>query len=198
MPFDHNHAYHRLLLRHVPTGAGTALDVGCGSGRFARRLAATGLSVEGIDRSGQMIAIARALGPDTITYRHDDVTTAELGRYDFISCLASLHHVPFETVTKLRAALNPGGILAVLGLAKPRSVADWATWGVLAPPVNLAARIVVAAADHLGGGADPVATPPIKDWDMTMTQVRRESARLLPGSTVRPRLFFRYLLVYRA
>ncbi|NIH81733.1 class I SAM-dependent methyltransferase [Amycolatopsis viridis] len=198
MPFDHNHAYHRLLLRQVPAGARTALDVGCGAGRFARRLAAAGLEVDGLDPSGEMIGIAQALGPATITYRHGDVTTAELGRYDFISCLASLHHVPFETVTKLRAALNPGGVLAVLGLAKPRSIADWVKWGLLAPPVNLAARLVVAAGDQLNGGPDPVAAAPVQGWDTTMTQVRRESARLLPGSTVQPLLFFRYLLLYRA
>ncbi|ROS39306.1 class I SAM-dependent methyltransferase [Amycolatopsis thermoflava] len=197
MPFDHNHAYHRLLLRHVPAGARNALDVGCGAGRFTRKLAAAGLSVEGIDPSAEIIAAARALGPG-ITYRNEDVTTAELGRYDFISCLASLHHVPFETVTKLRAALNPGGVLAVLGLAKPRSAADWAMWGLLAPPVNLAARLVVAAGEHLNGGPDPVAKAPVRDWDTTMTQVRRDSARLLPGSSVRPLLFFRYLLLYRA
>lgn len=198
MPFDHNHAYHRLLLRHVPAGARTALDVGCGSGRFARRLAAAGLAVEGIDASAEMITLARALGPAAITYRNEDVTTAELGRYDFVSCLASLHHVPFETVAKLRAALNPGGVLAVLGLAKPRSPGDWVKWGLLAPPVNLAARLVVAAGEHLNGGPDPVASPPVRDWEMTMSQVRRESAALLPGRTVRPLLFFRYLLLYRA
>ncbi|GAB3581348.1 class I SAM-dependent methyltransferase [Amycolatopsis endophytica] len=197
MPFDHNHAYHRLLLRHVPRGARTALDVGCGSGLFTRRLAAAGLKVEGIDPSAGMIAAARALGAG-ITYRQEDITAAELGRYDFISCLAALHHVPFETVLSLRAALNPGGVLAVLGLAHPRSFTDWAKWGLLAPPVNLGARLVVAAGEHLNGGPDAVAKPPVRAWDMTMTRLRHRSAELLPGSTVRTLLFWRYLLVYRA
>ncbi|WP_435869797.1 class I SAM-dependent methyltransferase [Amycolatopsis methanolica] len=110
MPFDHNHAYHRLLLRHVPAGTRTALDVGCGAGRFTRKLAAAGLAVEGIDPSAEVVAAARALGPG-ITYRNGDVTTAELDRYDFISRLASLHHV-------LRAALNPG---RGAGRARPRT-----------------------------------------------------------------------------
>ncbi|MDQ0376412.1 hypothetical protein FB470_000406 [Amycolatopsis thermophila] len=89
-------------------------------------------------------------------------------------------------------------MLAVLGLAKPRSPGDWVKWGLLAPPVNLAARLVVVAGEHLNGGPDPVASPPVRDWETTMTQVRRESAALLPGRTVRPLLFFRYLLLYRA
>lgn len=199
MPFNHNHRYHPLLVRQVPPNAKRALDVGCGSGRFARGLAARGLLVEGVDEHGPMIDAARALGGD-VEYRHADVTEVDLpdGGYDFISCLASLHHMPFETVTKLRAALAPGGVLAVLGLARPSAPQDWLKWAVLCPPVNLAARAIVAAADRLNGGADPVAGPPIREDWASMAEIRRDSARLLPGRTVRPLLFWRYLLVYRA
>jgi hypothetical protein len=91
-----------------------------------------------------------------------------------------------------------GGMLAVLGLAKPRSVADWGQWLLAGPPLNLAARLVVAAADRLNGGPDTGLKPVIRDSTMTMNDVRRESAELLPGRTVRPLLFWRYLLVYRA
>jgi SAM-dependent methyltransferase len=200
MPFNHNHHYHPLLLRHVPPGARAALDVGCGTGRFARRLAAAGLAVEGIDPDGSVLEAARALGSGGITYRQQDVTEADLpaGRYDFISCIASLHHMPFPTVTALRRALAPGGVLAVLGLAKPRSAADWGHWLIAAPPLNASARLVVAAADRLNGGPDRVISPRIREETMSMTEIRRESARLLPGRTVRPLLFWRYLLVYRA
>lgn len=199
MPLNHNHHFHPLLLRHIPEGARTALDVGCGTGRFARRLAGAGLAVDALDPDGDVITAARALGPG-ITYRQEDITAAELpaGHYDFISCLASLHHVPFATVTKLRHALAPGGVLAVLGLAKPRSAADLGKWLVLSPPLNLAARAIVAAGERLNDGPDPTIGPRISDWNMTMTDVRRESARLLPGSTVRPLLFWRYLLVHQA
>ncbi|NJQ05012.1 class I SAM-dependent methyltransferase [Streptomyces lonarensis] len=60
MPFDHNDHYHPLLLRRIPQGPGRALDVGCGSGRFALRLAAHGLTVEALDPSAAMIEAARA------------------------------------------------------------------------------------------------------------------------------------------
>ncbi|GHF61928.1 SAM-dependent methyltransferase [Amycolatopsis bartoniae] len=195
MPFDHNHHYHPLLLRQMPAGARRALDVGCGTGRFARRLAGAGLEVEAVDPDGDAIAAARALGGN-IRYRQEDITAAGLGRYDLITCLASLHHLPFSTVTRLRDALTPGGVLVVLGLAKPRSAADFGKWLVLGPPLNLAARAVVAAGERLNGGPDRTVPVRVRDWDMTMTDVRRESARLLPGSTVRPLVFWRYLLVY--
>ncbi|KAA9158569.1 methyltransferase domain-containing protein [Amycolatopsis acidicola] len=196
MPFDHNHHYHPLLLRQVPRGARTALDVGCGTGLFARRLAAAGLEVTGIDADRRVIDTARALGEQD--YRHDDITTAELGRYDFISCLASLHHVPFATVTKLRQALTPGGVLVVLGVARPGAPRDFAHWWLAAPPLNLAARLAVAAGDRLNGGAGSEPRPPVRMDFPAMTAVRRESAALLPGRTVRPLVFWRYLIVYRA
>ncbi|UMP00897.1 bifunctional 2-polyprenyl-6-hydroxyphenol methylase/3-demethylubiquinol 3-O-methyltransferase UbiG [Amycolatopsis sp. EV170708-02-1] len=201
MGFNHNDHYHPLLLDLLPPGPGVALDVGCGSGRFARRLAATGMHVEAIDRSGPMIDLARAAGspgPGTISYRQADVVAEKLPEeaYDFISCLAMLHHVPFDTVTKLRDALVPGGVLAVLGLGRPSTFADYAR-ALVASPVNAVARVIVYAGDRLNGGADPLPSAPIVETFPPMNRVRRDADRLLPGSKVRNLLFFRYLLVYR-
>jgi SAM-dependent methyltransferase len=201
VPFNHNHCYHPLLLRQIPEGARTALDVGCGAGLFARKLSAAGLDVDAVDPSRDMVEATRAFGspgPGKITYRQEDVTEAELGTYDFISCLASLHHMPFETVRTLRAALRPGGVLVILGLAKPRSPADFANWLFLAPVLNLPARLMVHLGERVNGGPDPASGPPVVMDFPSMTRIRRESAALLPGRTVRPLVFWRYLLVYRA
>ncbi len=201
MPFNHNDHYHPLLLDRLPPGPGIALDVGCGSGRFARRLAATGMAVEALDVSAPMIEAATGLGspgPGKIVYRQADITTDDLpaGHYDFISCIASLHHMPFDTVTKLRRALVPGGVLVVLGLARPSSPRDWAL-AITAVPVNRLGRLVVWAGDRLNGGADPLPPVPIRDDYPSMAEIRRETARLLPGGTVRPLLLWRYLITYR-
>lgn len=201
MGFNHNDHYHPLLLDQLPPGPGVALDVGCGNGRFARRLAATGMHVEAIDRSGPMIDLARAAGspgPGTISYRQADLVAGKLPgeAYDFISCLAMLHHVPFDTVTKLRDALLPGGVLAVLGLGRPSTFADYAR-AVVTSPVNALARLVVYAGDRLNGGVDPLPTAPVVETFPPMNRIRRDAARLLPGSRVRNLLFYRYLLVYR-
>lgn len=201
MGFNHNDHYHPLLLDQLPPGPGVALDVGCGSGRFARRLSATGMHVEAIDRSDAMIELARATGspgPGTISYRQADILTEPLPgqAYDFISCLASLHHVPFGTVAKLRDALVPGGVLAVLGLGKPSSPADYAL-ALAAVPVNAAARLLVYAGERLNGGVDHLPKAPIVETAPPMSRIRRDAAELLPGSKVRNLLFFRYLLVYR-
>jgi 2-polyprenyl-3-methyl-5-hydroxy-6-metoxy-1,4-benzoquinol methylase len=98
-------------LRQIPAGASEPLDVGCGTGTFARRVARAGMNVDAVDSDSTAIAIARAAGspgPGTIVYRCADITDVELpaARYDLITCIAALHHVPFDTVTRLAAALR--------------------------------------------------------------------------------------------
>ncbi|MGK5447144.1 class I SAM-dependent methyltransferase [Streptomyces radiopugnans] len=208
MPFDHNDHYHRLLLRQVPPGCRTALDVGCGTGRFARLLARRGIDTDGIDASAEVIEAARAASAGLPRrhrprFRHADATRAELphGHYDFISCLASLHHMPFGTVAALRDALAPGGVLAVLGCHRETSPADRA-WSLAAVPANAAARLAVAAREAVrppgGGEPGPSSTvAPVRRPETTLEEVRREAGVLLPGSTLRRLLFWRYLLVFR-
>ncbi|TMR90197.1 class I SAM-dependent methyltransferase [Nonomuraea basaltis] len=193
MPFNHNDHYHRTLLRLVPDGCKTALDVGCGTGRFARRLASRGIEVDAVDPAAEVIEAATAQGGGP-RFHHADITRMELpeARYDYISCLASIHHVPFGTVAALRDALAPGGVLAILGCYPERSAVDYA-WSLAAIPINAAARLAVAA-----GPRDREGTPmaPVKPPEMSLQDIRREAGVLLPGSTIRRLLFWRYLIVY--
>lgn len=59
LDWDHNAYYQRVLLRHVPPGCGRVLDIGCGAGQFAARLAQLSVQVDAVDRSQRMIAAAR-------------------------------------------------------------------------------------------------------------------------------------------
>ncbi|WP_438484685.1 class I SAM-dependent methyltransferase [Streptomyces sp. S186] len=205
MPFDHNDHYHRLLLRHLPRNCGTALDVGCGTGRFARRLAGLGVEVDAIDPSAQVIAQARALSERSGAHRPPDFRQADAiavelppGHYDFISCLASLHHMPFDTVTRLRNALAPGGVLVVLGCYREQGLSD-GLWSLAAAPTNALIRLAVAATET----ARPTASPrrprtkaPVKQPTILLPEIRHRAAALLPGSRIRRLLFWRYLLVF--
>jgi len=185
--FNHNDHYHRFLLRQVPEGARRALDVGCGSGTFARKLAARGLEVDAVDRSAEMIAAAGRT--EGVTYHQADARELDLAGYDFVSCIASLHHLPFTvTVRKLRDALRPGGVLAVLGLNR-LSPGDLPFGAVAFLPNRVRCRLSP-------DGGDPV--PPIKDPDLTLPQIRAGARDLLPGARIRRRLYFRYSLVYQA
>lgn len=193
MPFDHNDHYHPLLLRNLPPGGRTALDIGCGTGRFARLLAARGYEVDALDPSAEVIAEAAAVGGGP-RFRQADVTAVDLpkGHYDVITCLASLHHMPFDTVTRLRDALTPGGTLLVLGC-----YAGMTWWDFAASPANAVARMTVYASERLRGAHTPPLKPPVHRPDMRLPDIRTEAARLLPGSSVRQLLFWRYLLTYR-
>lgn len=198
MPFDHNDHYHPLLLRQVPAGATRALDVGCGGGRFARALAGHGLTVDAIDADPAVIEAATAIPAPNVHYRHADITTEPLPfrRYDFISCLASIHHVPFDTVARLRTALAAGGVLAILGCYREQWPAD-APVTLAAVPANAAARLTVATLERTGlRTAVGAVRAPVREATMTLTEVVRAATDLLPGSTVRRLLFWRYLLVH--
>ncbi|MEV0386005.1 class I SAM-dependent methyltransferase [Nonomuraea sp. NPDC050643] len=189
MAFDHNDHYHRRLLRLAPSGGGKALDVGCGTGRFARRLAERGLEVDAVDPASEVIEAATPA--PGVRYHHADVTRMELphDHYAYISCLASIHHMPFGTVATLRDALAPGGVLAILGCYLESTATDYA-WALAAVPVNAAARLAKAGR----GTASPA---PVKRPELSLTEIRREAAVLLPGASLRRLLFWRYLLVYR-
>ncbi|MBA0052359.1 class I SAM-dependent methyltransferase [Streptomyces sp. AJS327] len=204
MPFDHNDHYHQLLLRQVPPGCARALDCGCGTGRFAWRLARTGVRVDAVDASAEAIAAARAGGTPAAGvpaphFRRADLTETALppDRYDFVSCLASLHHMPLGTLGALRRTLAPGGVLVVLGCYAERTPTDLA-WSLAAAPVNAVARLTVAAREAVRrAGPAPAARAPVHPPETSLAEVRAAAAASLPGCRIRRLLFWRYLLVYR-
>lgn len=68
MRFNHNDHYHPFLLRQVPPRCRRALDVGCGTGKFARLLTRHAGEVDAVDRSAEMIAVARATETPKVNY----------------------------------------------------------------------------------------------------------------------------------
>jgi SAM-dependent methyltransferase len=97
-------------------GFRTALDVGCGEGRFCRMLAAEGIATTGIDPTAALIAQAQALQPEG-DYR---VAGAEAmgvppGSFDLVVSYVSLVDIPDldAAVAQMAAALTPGGTLLI-------------------------------------------------------------------------------------
>jgi SAM-dependent methyltransferase len=200
--FNHNDFYHRYLLRHVPAGCGRALDVGCGTGVFARRLAHHARSVEAMDRAPQMTAKARALSTDTpnVHYLDADLAGYDLGsrRYDYITCIVSIHHMPCtDTIIKLHEALAPGGVLAIVGLYRQATPADYAYDLVAIPAnitVNAAIQMKARCTRRPTGQAN---TAPVMDPQTTLADIKRETSLTLPGAVIRRRLYWRYSLIYQ-
>jgi SAM-dependent methyltransferase len=185
--------YQPVILRAVPPGCGTALEVGCGDGLLASRLAERCAEVTAIDRDAPMVALVRsraqAAGPGRISVVEADYPAYPLAdaSFDFACANTSLHHMDFAAALAAMArALRPGGRLAVVGLAAHGSFGDYLA-DVPAIPVGLAYRAVRGKS---GPGA------PIKDPEMTWAEVRAVARRTLPGVRYRRHLLFRYSLLW--
>ncbi|MCX2954784.1 class I SAM-dependent methyltransferase [Lentzea sp. NEAU-D7] len=191
--WNHNEWYRRWLLRQLPSGAGSALDVGCGLGDLARRIRAR--EVTAIDASARMIERASATTSE-VRWIHGDVLTHDLGRYDVVTAEASLHHLPLrEGLTRLAELTKPGGTLIVVGLYLTASWADRAL-----ELVTLPANAVVGLAKALNGTGGTPHDPemPVVMSAPTLHEIRVAAAEVLPGARVRRRLFWRYSLVWHA
>jgi len=191
--WNQNVHYQAVILRAVPPRCGPALDVGCGDGMLACRLAERCTEVTGIDRDDRMIALAREQARTReghTTFVAADFLTHSLAEasFDFVCANTSLHHMDFAAaLTKMVRVLRPGGRLAVIGLASDRSPADFVASAV-GVPVNLFYRAVY----HEGNSGAP-----IKDPDLTWGQVRATANTLLPGVRYRRQLLWRYSLLWR-
>jgi SAM-dependent methyltransferase len=109
----------RLIRSSVPT-ARTILELGSGTGRHGRLLAAKGFDVHGIERSAEMVASANAgtrVSPGRFTCEVGDVCSVNVGR--IFDAVISLFHVvsyqasdeALQAVFEVAAAhLGPGGV----------------------------------------------------------------------------------------
>ena len=190
--WNHNVHYHRLVLDAVPDGCREALDVGCGDGLLARKLAGKAAFVTGVDRSPEMIRQARPTASRNITFLEADYLDGAAlpeGKYDFISAVAVLHHAPFEdAVEGLVRLLAPGGRLVIVGMAYNRTALDWVISGC-GVPVSLLLR-------RRRGGKRAPAGMPMEDSTLNWGEARRAARRLLPGCRYRRRLLWRYTAVW--
>lgn len=200
--WDHNRHYHPALLRSLPQKREMALEVGCGTGDFARTLARHFERVIAIDLSPEMVRRARELSRSVgnVEVRQADILTWELplATFDCIVSIATLHHLPLEeALTKLAAALRPGGVLLVLDLYQPRTAVDW-MWSAAALPANLLLRTWklrrLREAPHVRQAWSEHAR---NDIYPTLEQVRSLGQRLLPGALIERKLFWRYLLAWQ-
>jgi SAM-dependent methyltransferase len=127
--WNHNVHYQPVILGAVPDGCRAALEVGCGDGLLARRLAARVAEVTAIDADARMVALARERSSGSrVRFVHGDFLACpiEAGSFDFACVNTSLHHMDLAAALRAMArALRPGGGLVVVGLAANRSLADY-------------------------------------------------------------------------
>lgn len=197
-----NNHYHDLLLQHVPRDCENALEVGCGTGAFARLLAQRSTRVVALDLSSEMISVARSRSGryQNLDFQLADAMTWDFPKahFDFICSIATLHHLPQrELFVKMRDALRPGGVLAVLDLVESNSITE-RMLDVLGLAVSPLMRL------FRNGRLQP---PPEvrKAWEQhgkhdsysTIDDMRALADEMLPGAIVNRQLLWRYTLVYQ-
>ena len=200
-PWNHNDHFHGWILRNLPARRQVAVDVGCGAGVLAAKLAPRFAHVTGIDADEGMAAAAsaRLAGEPrvSITRCRFDAFAEAAGesQADLITMVAVLHHLDLgDTLQRIPRLLAPGGRLLVVGLAKVDSSADAAV-----DLISAAANPVMGLIKHPrparpADETDDEPVMPVRDPSTTLAEIATTTSARLPGATIRRRLFFRYTL----
>jgi 2-polyprenyl-3-methyl-5-hydroxy-6-metoxy-1,4-benzoquinol methylase len=188
--WNHNAAYHPWLVDIAAKHHGDVLDVGCGEGLLAQRLAAVSRSVTAIDPDPAAIqrATDRLASHEHVAVSHESFDSYQAGhrRFDLIAFVASLHHMDLRpSLVKARDLLTPTGEIAVVGCAANKTVRDW-VWGVMCVPAARLGSWWHSETRDIG----VVVTDPREGFD----DIRRVADDVLPGASLRRALYYRYLL----
>ncbi|GAB3634305.1 class I SAM-dependent methyltransferase [Microbacterium shaanxiense] len=189
--WNNNIHYHRRILDAVPSGARTALDVGTGNGLLAADLRARISDVTGIDVDAAALESARAEDPG-VRWIQGDVMSHPFptASFDVVASVATVHHLPDldKTLARLAELTAPGGVLAVVGLAKSSEPIDFL--------YDLAG--LVAQAGHMRRhGIWEHTAPTVWPPPHTYADVKRSAARVLQGSSWTRLAMWRYLVLWQ-
>jgi SAM-dependent methyltransferase len=122
------------LARSAPIGPGaaapTVLDVSCGVGTVAARLAARGYTVTAVDSVGHLVDVARrrhAGSAGSLRFENLDIALTPVpgaGTFDFVLSMHTLywHPRPDAVLAACRRMLKPGGHAVFLTYARPAHV----------------------------------------------------------------------------
>lgn len=107
----------KFVFDHLAVAQPGILDIGCGGGILSEALARAGARVTGIDLSQPTLEIARRHASAqglVIDYRcqsAEQIAQAEAGRYDAVTCMEMLEHVPQPAgvIAASARVLKPGG-----------------------------------------------------------------------------------------
>jgi SAM-dependent methyltransferase len=161
------------LERLLPPTGGRALDLGCGTGRHAVLLADRFEHVDAIDVSASMIKLAQERRPrPNVTYQRLDLHEVKAtGRYDLITSVLTLHHVPSlrPALSHIKTLLAPGGRVVLVDVYHD-TPAQW-SWRVLEWMVPLRARLHGQAILRLG--LNTVRRGPATAWEIYRLSTRR-------------------------
>lgn len=104
------------FLKELSAHRRRALDLGCGTGKLAHRLAASFEHVDAVDPSASMLAIADDGSHRNVSWIHGYAEEAQLAdRYDLVTAGASIHWMDHAVIfPRLASIIEPGGYIAII------------------------------------------------------------------------------------
>lgn len=120
-----------MLARIDGRGFATALDVGCGEGRFCRLMRKRGIDATGIDPTGKLIETARARDP---AGRYEVARAEALpfgdGSFDLAVSYLTLIDIPDfrAAIAEMARVLRPGGTLLIANMTSFVSAGPVGGW----------------------------------------------------------------------
>jgi len=201
--WNHNIHYHPFILRNLPSSCQKVLEIGCGKGLLSVDLSKSAQSVVGLDLSSEMLKFARErcqqipnlefLQKDYLKYPFPE------GHFDAIVSVATLHHIDWQSVLrKVRKELKAGGKFLVVDLYEEGHWSDFFYDLVSAPLHRLLkfryeGRTRTATSEletelwHQHGSGDEY---------LSIAELKKITAQLMPRAKIRKRLLWRYTLVW--
>jgi ubiquinone/menaquinone biosynthesis C-methylase UbiE len=193
--WNHNAHYHSYLLRQIPRRVYHALDVGCGLGLFAWKLAERSEVVDALDVDSAILAEASILNPaPNISYLKADFLVADLPEadYDVIVSIATLHHMDLEAaLEKMKLLLRPSGKLLILGLYQEKTLMDYA-YSAISIPLNF-----VYLKWQRASIARATTVVPTRPAQLSLKQIKKAADAIVPGFRLQRHLFWRYSLIWQ-
>jgi 2-polyprenyl-3-methyl-5-hydroxy-6-metoxy-1,4-benzoquinol methylase len=193
--WNHNTHYHDYLLRQLPMKIDRALDIGCGLGMFARKLAQRSEIVDAIDIDSTVLKEALNQYPaSNIYYQQANFIEADLSEdsYQAIVAIASMHHMDLgETLQKMKLLLRPSGMLLILGLYREKTILDY-IYSAISIPLNL-----IYLNWHRSSNEELSDIAPTHLAQLLFKQIESVANSLIPGFKIRRHLFWRYSLIWQ-
>ena len=193
--WNHNNHFHNYLLRQLPRKVNRALDIGCGLGFFARKLAKRSELIEALDVDKATLEEALDLNSaPNICYLQAEFLEADLseGSYDAIVSIASLHHMDLETaLAKMKVLLRPSGKLLILGLYRETTILDY-LYSFISVFLNL-----IYLNWHRASIIPSTKTAPTLPAQLSIGQIKTVANTLIPGFRLQRHLFWRYSLFWQ-